>query len=30
MKNKEEEILTSEPYIDEEEARRLKAYNARK
>ncbi|WP_032139507.1 hypothetical protein [Rickettsia tamurae] len=30
MENKEEEILTSESYIDEEEEKRLKAENARK
>ncbi len=30
MKNKEEEILTSESYIDEEEEKRSKAQNARK
>ncbi|MFQ3887574.1 MAG: hypothetical protein AB8U88_05430 [Rickettsia conorii subsp. raoultii] len=30
MKNKEEEILTSESYIDEEEEKKLKAQNARK
>ncbi|MCC8467407.1 MAG: hypothetical protein LN589_01480 [Rickettsia endosymbiont of Eriopis connexa] len=30
MKNKEEEILTSESYIDEEEEKRLKAENSKK
>ncbi len=30
MKNKEEETLTSELIIDEEEEKRLKAQNARK
>ncbi|MFP3012040.1 MAG: hypothetical protein ACEY3D_03485 [Rickettsia sp.] len=30
MENKEEEILTSESYIDEEEEKKLKAQNARK
>jgi len=30
MENEEEEILTSESYIDEEEEKRLKAENSRK
>ncbi|HJD59713.1 MAG TPA: hypothetical protein LFW20_03445 [Rickettsia endosymbiont of Omalisus fontisbellaquei] len=30
MENNEEQILTSESYIDEEEEKRLKALNARK
>ncbi|MCC8418192.1 MAG: hypothetical protein LN590_00900 [Rickettsia endosymbiont of Glossina mortisans submortisans] len=30
MENKEEEILTSESYIDEEEEKRLKAENSKK